>query len=342
MDIFIKLSPAKPTAAYATYWKFAAERQNIFFKRLRGEPPPWTTDPILSRHKFTNAYRASDRVSQYLIRNVIYKGDLSPEEVFFRCILFKIFNRESTWELFKNRLGEIRVPTFSVERFGKVLEQAKARGDRIFSAAYIMPSRGKQFRSSQKHENYLRLLKMMLADQVPAKLTEAKSMAEAYNLLLSYPLIGKFLAYQFVTDINYSAVTNFSEKEFVVPGPGALDGIRKCFSSLGDVTEEYVIQAMAEKQHEEFQRLGFVFQSLWGRDLQWIDCQNLFCEVSKYSRAAHPEIKGISDRTRIKQIFTASSQPIHYWFPPKWGLNHLIEQPRQSLKHGRQGEFLMT
>ena len=56
---------------------------------LRGQ-----TTPILARFKFTNAYRASDRVSQYLIRNVIYEGSQSSEEVFFRTLLFKIFKQD--------------------------------------------------------------------------------------------------------------------------------------------------------------------------------------------------------------------------------------------------------
>jgi len=40
---------------------------------------------VLSKFKFTNAYRASDRVSQYLIKEVIYNSDLSktPEETVF-------------------------------------------------------------------------------------------------------------------------------------------------------------------------------------------------------------------------------------------------------------------
>jgi len=50
-------------------------------------------------YRFTNVYRASDRVSQYLIRRVIYEGDQSEEEVFFRTLLFKIFNRIETWEI---------------------------------------------------------------------------------------------------------------------------------------------------------------------------------------------------------------------------------------------------
>ena len=97
--IFRGLSPARPTVVYDTYWRFAAERQAVFFRKLEGGGPPWTDDSIIARHKFTNAYRASDRVSQYLIRNVIYDGDQSVPEVFFRTILFKLFNKIETWEL---------------------------------------------------------------------------------------------------------------------------------------------------------------------------------------------------------------------------------------------------
>jgi len=50
--------PAQPTKVFAAYWYLAAARQSMFFGRLRGEPPPWTADPILARHRFTNAYRA--------------------------------------------------------------------------------------------------------------------------------------------------------------------------------------------------------------------------------------------------------------------------------------------
>jgi hypothetical protein len=76
-----------PTFVFDSYWKFAAERQRIYQKRLRGEPQPWTADPILSAYKFTNVFRAADTVSRYLIRNVIYHPDASTEaeEVGFRA-----------------------------------------------------------------------------------------------------------------------------------------------------------------------------------------------------------------------------------------------------------------
>src|SRR5439155_23738355 len=117
------------------------------------------------------------------------------------------------------------------------------------------------------------------------------------------PTLGDVLGYQYVTDVNYSRVTNFTEMEFVIPGPGAIDGIRKCFADTGGLNDAEVIRFMADRQELEFERLGLRFQNLWGRRLQLIDCQNLFCETGKYARARHPDIGGITGRTRIKQKF---------------------------------------
>jgi len=319
--ILAPIAPAKTTEVFDTYWRFAAERQRIFFRRLTGEPPPWTNDPILATYKFTNAYRASDRVSQYLINSVIRQGEQEPDELFFRIMLFKMFNSVATWELLRAAFGTVTREDYSFDRYDTVLSKALDDGTAIFSAAYLMPPGGQHFGYARKHRNYLCLLEIMMADDVPRRLTEARSMREAYELLLSYPMIGPFLAYQYVTDLNYSTLTNFSEMEFVMPGPGARDGIRKCFTDLGGLSEIDIIQVMAQRQDGEFDRLGLDFQSLWGRPLQLIDCQNLFCEVDKYARVAHPQIKGISGRQRIKQLYRQAVGPLDVSYPPKWGLS---------------------
>ena len=319
-----RLSPAKPTIVYDTYWHFAVERQEVFFRRLEGCSPPWTHDSILAHYKFTNAYRASDRVSQYLIRNVVYEGTRSPEEVFFRTILFKLFNKIETWELLKAAIGEVEYSSYSFDAYDRVLSQELSARRAIYSAAYIMPSAGRVFGYPEKHRNHLKLIERMMEDELPEKIAEARTMRDAFGLLRSYPSIGDFLAYQFVTDLNYSEVTDFSEMEFVVPGPGALDGIRKCFTDLGGLTEADLMRVVTERQEEEFDRLGLRFRDLWGRRLQLIDCQNLFCEVSKYARVKHPEFGGLSKRTRIKQIYRPRAEPVKYWYPPKWGINSLI------------------
>ena len=86
----------KRQEVYDLYWYFAYERQNIFFKKMNGEPSPWTNDPILQEYKFCNSYRVNDRVSQYLLKNVIYNSKkYSDEDMLFRIVLFKLFNKLS-------------------------------------------------------------------------------------------------------------------------------------------------------------------------------------------------------------------------------------------------------
>jgi hypothetical protein len=86
---------------------------------------------------------------------------------------------------------------------------------------------------------------------------------------------------------------------------------------------------VAERQDLEFGRLGLKFDGLFGRPLMPIDCQNLFCEISKYARVAHPEISGTSGRTRIKQKYNPScpAVPADPFFPPKWNLNVPCREP---------------
>lgn len=311
---------------YDSYWRFAAERQAVFFRRVRGQARPWTDNAVLAIYKFTNAYRASDRVSQYLIRHVIYRNDLprSPAEVFFRILLFKLFNKIETWELLERSLGPITFESYRFAAYDKVLTRAMRRGDRIYSGAYIMPPGSRSFGQSAKHQNHLLLLERMMADHLAERLAQAPTMQAGFEKLRSYPTIGDFLAYQFITDINYSELTDFSEMEFVVPGPGARDGLRKCFADPGGFSEQELIRLMADLQEQEFERLGLHFQSLWGRRLQLIDCQNLFCEVDKYARVVHPHIAGKTGRIRIKQKFEATPSSIDFFYPPKWGLNEKI------------------
>jgi hypothetical protein len=318
----------RPTPVFDTYWRFAAARQAVYEARLSGQSPPWSGDPILSAYRFTNCYRAADRVSQYLITQVCYRADQSWHEVFFRVLLFKIFNRVATWRLLTAQLGQLAWAEYDYATYNATLSEALAAGERVYSAAYIMPP--PPLGEKRKHSNHLRLLELMMKDRAPDRVAEASSMSTAFKVLASYPGIGAFLAFQYLIDLNYAAGLGFSEMDFVVPGPGAKDGIRKCFGAAAAGIEAEVIHYMADSQDEHFARLGLRFGGLRGRPLQLIDCQNLFCEVDKYARVAHPEIPGISGRTRIKQAYRRDPEAVSAWFPPKWGLNPAEPPPPET------------
>jgi hypothetical protein len=315
------MGPKSRDEVFDAYWRLAAERQAIFFRRLRGDPPPWTADPILRTYKFCNAYRASDRVSQYLIRDVIYQPGFSPEDTVLRVVLFRLFSKIATWQLLEATHGPLAVRSFAPDAIAETLDAAPARGEAIYTNAFILAP-GTAFGHRRKHRNHLALVAAMLRDGLPRRIASAPSLEAVYRLLLGYPMIGPFLAYQLAIDLNYGELVDFDENDFTVPGPGAVRGIRKCFVDTGSWSLPQVIHWMVARQDDEFVRLGIPFLSLWGRPLHAVDCQNLFCELDKYARVAFPALR--SDRVRIKTRFAPDAEPIRFFYPPQWGLNDAV------------------
>ena len=302
---------------YDMYWYFACERQNVFYNKLNGKKQPYTNDIILQEYKFCNCYRVLDRVSQFLLRNVIYNGrEYSSQDIIFRIVLFKIFNKEQTWIYLENKLGDIKLDNFSFDRYNELLLEYKEKGNKIYNDAYISCA-NKAFGYDLKHQNHLALIeKMFFKYDMQDKILKCKDMKEAFCILRSYPLIGDFMAYQLVTDINYSDVVNFKENTFTVAGPGAKRGIKKCFIDLEGSSYEDVIKYMYDNQQYEFERLNLKFKYIKNRKLQYIDIQNLFCELDKYLRVYRPDLK--SNRIKIKKKYVESKSKIDYVLPPTW------------------------
>jgi hypothetical protein len=288
---------------------------------MAGEPGPWSDDPILREFKFCNVFRAADRVSQYMIREVCYHTEpCAPEDRLFQIIAFRLFSKIETWQATHAYLG--RYPTLhdlADGSFTKALEYAAEKNGGLYTGAFILCATN-AYGQPRKYLNHIELLRhMFLKEPLAKQLLGASLLREVYTLLHGYPLMGDFMSYQIAIDLNYSDLINFSENEFTTAGPGALRGIKKAFESLGDYAPAEVIRWMVDHQQEEFERLQLPFNGLFGRPLQAIDCQGLFCETDKYCREAAPELT--SARRRIKARFSAKPDPIVLFFPPKWELN---------------------
>lgn len=289
----MKQLPTPRPEVYDIYWYFASERQRIFEKRLRGEATPWTDDLILQKYKFCNVFRAADRVSQYMIRYVCYHNETcSSEDRLFQIVAFRMFSKIETWEAVHNFLGHY--PTLNDladGSFTKALEAAYDKNGGLYTHAFILCATD-AYGQGRKYLNHVELFR--------------------------YMFLGDFMSYQIAIDLNYSDIINFSENDFTQPGPGALRGMKKIFESFGNYSAPEIIMYMVENQEKEFRRLGLPFDGLFGRPLQAIDCQGLFCETDKYCREAAPELA--SARTKIKAKYQRSSQDINLFFPPKWNL----------------------
>ena len=314
--------------AFKYYFFFMQERMAIFWKKYNQAPYPWTQDTTLEKYKFTNVYRACDRVSQYLIKEVIYGSsqvNLSAEDILLRILVFKVFNRIDTWEYLESKIGQLNQRTFKVDLITKIFND-RIKDQPIFNGAYIMTGSHQNYKEySSKHERWLRMIENEVTkNQLLSKVVRAKSLESVYNRLLTCPFIGPFLAYQYTIDFNYSEVINFSEDSFVKAGIGAIRGIQKCFDSIGGYSNEDIIKYTQENAEEYRKKYGFNdFRNLFGRAPTLIDYQNCFCETDKLLRAKLPNLN--LENSRIKQKYKNTKSAITYFFPPKWGLNDKIE-----------------
>ena len=312
------ITPNDTTLRY--YFYFMQERMNMFWRKCEGKSH-LTDDPILREYKFTNVYRACDRVSQYLISKVIYKDveQYSPEDTILRILVFKIFNKPSTWEYILQHYGDIKYKDFDPQKLSNVLTKQRET-EAIFNNAYIMTGSSYRYQSLRyKHERWLQMVADEFIDGgILDAILRSKSLEEIFNLLSDCSFIGGFLAYQYAIDFNYSPYLNYSENSFVKAGIGAIRGITKCFKSHGANYEDAIryIQDNIEVLRNKY---GYTnFRSLPSHEPTLIDLQNCFCETDKYLRAKMPEL--LVGNVRIKQHYRETPSSIDYEFPPKWNI----------------------
>jgi 5-hmdU DNA kinase-like protein len=281
----------RPTTGFDTLWAWVKERHAIYIARRERKPAPWTSDPVLSQYKFTNIYRELDRESQACIR--IANSGPSLEnfaEQFFRTILFKTFSLDATWQLLTAGLGqEPRLNNFDLERYCSILSTSTTR---IYSNAYYgaYPQRDSEWRAigltrEKSAEKYhLRVVQMMIEQGIPAKAAAADSLDQIAGLLQSFPRLGDFKSGQFALDLNYGLHLRLPVGNFVIAGPGARNGIDRCFSAHGQRYDE-VIRLVCQYQDEcSLAAIGSEVPRLQDRAPAPMTVQNWFCEISKYLR----------------------------------------------------------
>ena len=142
-----------------------------------------TDDPILQHYKFTNVYRACDRVSQYLINEVINKDSRKyrPEDMLLRILVFKVFNKIETWD-FLSQLTDIAIDSFNVEQISKELTK-RQKDYPIFSNAYMMAGSHARYKGiSTKHQVWLQMIEdEFIKSNGFKKILHAKSMTDVYE-----------------------------------------------------------------------------------------------------------------------------------------------------------------
>lgn len=311
------------------YW--IVERMNVFWRKYNGQERPWTDDPILQNFKFTNVYRCLDRVSQYLLRRVIYNGkQYEPEDMFFRILVFKHFNKCETWDLLEKELGDITLEV-GLEEIARVLDEAVASGETIYGSAYIVNCCFYQnpeyahIKGMSKHRAHFTIFDDEIFQNGHLyDFLEAQSFEELFWLFRKMKIYGDFTAQQYCIDLNYSPLFNFTENDFVITGPGSLKGLSWIMEGATGKKYDYVgaIKWLQEHFLENVTQLCDELGMEW-KPLPWepvptlTNYQNTLCETSKFAKGLGHTFKE-GKQERIKHTYEQSPQKIDFVFPPKW------------------------
>ncbi|KAJ7145834.1 hypothetical protein C8R44DRAFT_599989 [Mycena epipterygia] len=289
--IILRGQKLQPTVVFDILWRWLAERKAIYDRRRAGMPAPWTSDKILSKYKFCNAYRVLDRTSQFTITDVIEKGSQDRTELLFRILLFNCFNRIETWKFLEERFnGALTYADFDLDKYNKVLSKADMT---LYTGAYQKIAYTYEYKAN--HMGYLQQLQIFMQD-LPDVLANAKYAADVYEAIAAYPGMGAFTTFQLMLILSYSPLLNFSGNDFVIPGPGGRAGLLQMFGSslrrakkAAPGIEADILRWMAKTQRAHFKRLGLDFAYLRDAEgkelaLDLADLEHAVCEVDKYVR----------------------------------------------------------
>jgi hypothetical protein len=273
---------------YQTFVYYLNERELIRQKRYAGERGPWTTDPILSRYKFTNILRKYDRTTKWLVRNWYNPNrDKSLEIIALNCAIARYFGSidfceavgfQQSWE-----------PDFLIQSATERL----ATGKKVFTGAYIITNAGS---TDPKQivvvSQFLTPLRYQL-DRLVA-IARRNRWQDVCEFLQGQPGIGPFMAKEIALDMTLTPVLESATDKLTwsPAGPGAIRGLNRLHGrplqqSMTQASAQHEMQALLAKLQAEDAFEDYMPRI--GVEYGVTDVQFSLCELDKYLRVQNGE-----------------------------------------------------
>ena len=253
------------------YW--IRERESIRLSREAGNPPPWSHDPIIANYRWCNVRRMDDKVSRWLLD----WHQQYPEHGIQNRIAAMLAGRLINWPA---TLAELPYPApYDEARWTKAILRRKARGEKIFTGAYIINGALGGDKILQVTQKILKPIWGLRRSLTP----RPDTMQSVFDWLNGKPGIGTFMAGQVVADMRhvYPELPWSDRMTWAPQGPGSLRGVNRLIGQHLDYRLpkgewlDVVRRAMAAVARKE--------PSIAER-LELMDVQNCLCEYDKFRR----------------------------------------------------------
>lgn len=284
---------------YEPIWYWVRERESVRLKKEAGELTPWTDDPILRAYRFCCVRREDDRVTTWVRERVRDRFADHPDLWFMLCLarivnwpdtLVELLSRPGAWPGHEG---------FSLELLGAALEGRAARGDKVFTGAYIVsaPSiKGTKKTTFVAHrtlgalwrdrEKLAPLFAPDRPDPVNVDERRINTLRSAHRALTRYDGWGPFLAYQAVVDMRFCRNLLAAAPDvptWAAAGPGTVRGLHRAH---GRAISAALSQ---ERALGEMLPIFEACERVTGVSIDLSDVPNLLCETDKYLRVKRGE-----------------------------------------------------
>lgn len=271
------------------FYKWINERHRIYLRKERGDEWPWTKDKIMQTYSFTNVFRELD-AETIKFHERIDLLDLMPADKLYHMILFRAFNRATTYDMLTRGKNTHHTPA----KMKRILHRNADRGRKIFTGAYVVTNAG---RSESKIDIMCDALGVQWRGRrkIYEEMMADGTMEGCTKILTAYPMQGPFTSYEVICDMRHQLGMLDKapdRRTWANLGPGARRGINRIVSgkkkpNVFRTTAEY-IEFMQEllktspqylEEHVKKERLPFEMREI----------EMSLCEVDKWMRAHNGE-----------------------------------------------------
>lgn len=257
------------------YWM--KERHDIYLRREKGKPKPWTKDSILQSYRFCNVFRELDTVTVW-IRENWREPYADHDNLWFAMVVARLINWPPTLE----KLGFPKRRSW-FNNAAKILEKMHENGEQIYGPAYIISTNG---RKMIKWKYTLQILKNIYIDPPTfsriSKLNH--SLENMWKQLIEFDGIGRFIGYEVVTDLRHTRYYEESIGDHLTwanAGPGAFRGLSRLWD--GDIEHKPTPKEALKRMRWLLAELPKYLPRRFP-EIEMRDVEHSLCEVDKYLR----------------------------------------------------------